>query len=166
MRISQPKLVFSQARPRFISEIPVRGNCRKWFRSHTSRGFLKSTTKLGVIDSGLVGSTDFHSSHPQGYGEGCRESRTCSRDIPTQSHILPGILVYQVYVALFLRIRTIFVSFASVRFLFVHEEKSAWCNRVVEEWESSPGHHHPRGLCFLIFDSPIFSNFSYFGVSQ
>jgi len=42
----------------------------------------------GLIDSELVGSTDSHSSHPQGHEselwEGCRESRRCSQACVTK----------------------------------------------------------------------------------
>ena len=44
------------------------------------------------IDSGLVGSTDFHSSHPQGKGAARAEH---VKGTPTQSHIPPSILVYE-----------------------------------------------------------------------
>jgi len=50
-----------------------------------------------VIDSGLVGSTDFHSSHPQGH-EGSERGAARAEDAqgsPTQSHISPIILVYE-----------------------------------------------------------------------
>jgi len=49
-----------------------------------------------VIDSGLVGATDFHSSHPQGYDAG-RGVTTAegAQGTPTQSHISPSILVYE-----------------------------------------------------------------------
>jgi len=40
-----------------------------------------------VIDSRLVGSTDFQSSHPQGLWEGYRESRRCSSDTYPESYI-------------------------------------------------------------------------------
>ena len=45
---------------------------------------------LKLIDSGLVGSTDFHSSHPQGHEplwEGYHESRRCTRDTYPESYI-------------------------------------------------------------------------------
>jgi len=53
-----------------------------------------------LIDSGLVGSTDFHSSHPQGHapehhafsGRGTTRAED-AQGTPTQSHISPSILV-------------------------------------------------------------------------
>ena len=55
-----------------------------------------------VIDSGLVGSTDFHSSHPQWHepehhafsGRGAARAED-AQGTPTQSHISPSILVYE-----------------------------------------------------------------------
>jgi len=47
----------------------------------------------GVIDSGLVGSTDFHSSHPQA-GRGTTRAED-AQGTPTQSHISPSIVVYE-----------------------------------------------------------------------
>ena len=40
-----------------------------------------------MIDSGLVGSTDFRSSHPQGHEPEHHESRRCSRDSYPESYI-------------------------------------------------------------------------------
>jgi len=52
-----------------------------------------------VIDSGLVGSTNFHSSHPQGHEPEHSERGTTraedAQGTPTQSHISPSILVYE-----------------------------------------------------------------------
>ena len=45
-----------------------------------------------LIDSGLVGSTDFHSSHPQGHGRGAARAED-AHGTPTQSHISQSILV-------------------------------------------------------------------------
>jgi len=55
-----------------------------------------------LIDSGLVGSTDFHSSHPQGHepehhaftGRGTTSAKD-AQGTPTQSHISPSKLVYE-----------------------------------------------------------------------
>ena len=49
-----------------------------------------------LLDSGLVGSTDFHSSHPYGHEQG--EGTTIADDAqgtPTQSHVSPSILEYE-----------------------------------------------------------------------
>jgi len=47
-----------------------------------------------MIDSGLVGSMDFHSSHPQGHGRGTTRAED-AQGTPTQSHISPSILLYE-----------------------------------------------------------------------
>ena len=48
----------------------------------------------GTIDSGSVGSTDFHSSHPQGRGAATADD---AQETPTQSHISSNILLYEDY---------------------------------------------------------------------
>ena len=45
-----------------------------------------------MIDSGLVTTTDFHSSHPQGRGAARADD---AQGTPTQSHISPSIQVYE-----------------------------------------------------------------------
>ena len=49
-------------------------------------GWYTSVNCGAVIDSGFVGSTDVHSSLPQGH-EGYHESRRCSRDTYPESYI-------------------------------------------------------------------------------
>ena len=66
-----------------------------------------------MIDSGLVGSTDFHSSHPQGHehsGRGTTRAED-AQGTPTQSHISPSILVYEDKLPYFPQIRHFLVSF-------------------------------------------------------
>ena len=46
-----------------------------------------------MIDSGLVGSTDFHSSHPQGHGRGTARAED-AQGTHTQRHISLSILAY------------------------------------------------------------------------
>ena len=54
--------------------------------------------RMNMIDSGLVGSTDFHSSHLQGYESGRGTERADdAQGTRTQSHISPSILVYEEY---------------------------------------------------------------------
>jgi len=71
---------------------PLHISVKKLFSSVDPRSTeIQSWHQSKVINSGLVGSTDFHSSHPQGHGpehrEGCRESRRSSRDTYPESYI-------------------------------------------------------------------------------
>ena len=51
--------------------------------------------RINFINSGLVGSMDFHSSHPQGHhGRGAMRAEY-AQGKPTQSHSSPSILVYE-----------------------------------------------------------------------
>ena len=56
----------------------------------------EKVSKSYVIDSGLVGSTDFHSSHSQGHAlwEGYHKAED-AQGTPTQSRVSPSILVYR-----------------------------------------------------------------------
>jgi len=47
-----------------------------------------------IIDSGLFGSTDFHRSHPQGYGGRGSARAEDAPGTPTQSNVSPSILDY------------------------------------------------------------------------
>ena len=62
------------------------------FRAVRDRAYM-----YRVIDSGLVGSTGFHSSHPQGHelsGRGTTRAED-AQGTPAQSHISPSILGYE-----------------------------------------------------------------------
>jgi len=67
----------------------------------THRTFFDEATRLDrgvvavMIDSGLVGSTDFHSSHPQGHSGRGTTRADDAQGTPTQSHTSPSILVYE-----------------------------------------------------------------------
>ena len=47
-----------------------------------------------MIDSELVGSTDFHSSHPQGHGRDVARANN-AQGTPARSNTSPSILVYE-----------------------------------------------------------------------
>jgi len=57
------------------------------------------TSKPEMIDTGLVGSTDFHASRDHTLvgplGEGYHESRRCSRDTYPESYITKNTIVYE-----------------------------------------------------------------------
>ena len=70
-----------------------------------SQGVMRSGFRfIGLTHSGLVGSTDSHSSHPQGHepehhafspdGRGAARAED-AQGTPTQNHISPSILVYE-----------------------------------------------------------------------
>ena len=69
-----------------------------------------------MIDSGLDGSTDFHSSHPRGRGTMRAEN---AQGTPTQSHISPSILVHEHKPFAYGRLRH---QLAAVESVYTHSE--------------------------------------------
>ena len=87
----------------FSQLLPLHDDVRGLPRHSLEEGFRIAGSRgagfWGLMDSGLVGSTDFHSSHPQGHEPEHSGRGTTSAEhapgTPTQSRMPPSILVYE-----------------------------------------------------------------------